>query len=305
MKDIAFKNVSMEDREPIEFYLSKYPSFCLSIFTFSSLATWGRVYHYQWAVSGGTLLLKFTGPEDQKEHLMQPIGEFPSDLQGKIIEYARSLDYGLKIYGISNEFIDKYPEFVSHFEPVEHRDMDNYIYLAEDLALLNGRKYQPKRNLLNQFEKNNSWTSEPISAENIPACFEVINKVYDKKELGENSFLSQELESLDFVLNNFKELKEDGVLIRIDGDPAAFSIFEHLNPSMCAVHYEKAMREYKGLYQLINRETAKRILSKGYKYINREEDLGIEGLRKAKLSYCPIELCPANVLVFKNISKGR
>jgi len=299
MKDILFKNVSTEDREAIEFYLSKYPSFCLSVFTFSSLLTWGKFYHYQWAISDDTLLLKFTDPEDHKEYLMQPIGEFPLDLQDRIVEYARSLDRKLKIFGVSETFINKYPKFVSFFEQAEHRDMDNYIYLAEDLTLLSGRKYQPKRNLLNQFEKSNVWTSEPISADNISACFEVIDKVYDKKELDEKSFLSQELESLDFVLKNFMELKEEGILIRIDGKPAAFSIFEHLNPSMCVVHYEKAMREYKGLYQLINRETAKKILSKGYKYINREEDLGIEGLRKAKLSYYPVELCPANVLVFR------
>jgi hypothetical protein len=300
MKDILFKNVSIEDRESIEFYLSKYSSFCLSIFTFASLVTWERVYHYQWAVSNNTLILKFIDPEDNNEHLIQPIGEFPLNLQNKIIEYARSLGYKLKIYGVSDLFIEKYTEFVSRFERTEHRDMDNYIYLAEDLVLLNGGKYQPKRNLLKQFETNNNWTSEPISAENIRDCFKVIGGVYDKKEPDENLFLSQELESLDFVLNNFLKFKEEGVLIRIDGKPVAFSIYEHLNPSMCVVHYEKAMREYKGLYQLINRETAKAIFSKGYKYINREEDLGIEGLRKAKLSYCPVKMCLAHVLVFKN-----
>jgi len=299
MKDILFKNVLIEDKESIEFYLSKYPSFCLSIFTFSSLVTWGMFYHYQWAVSGDTLLLKFIDPEDQRDHLIQPIGEFPSCLQDKIIEYARSLDYKLKIYGVSEAFINERPKFVSLFEQAEHRDLDNYIYLAEDLVSLSGRKYQPKRNLLSQFEKNNVWTSEPISIENVPACFEIINKIYDKKESDENSFLSKELETLDFVLNNFLKLKEEGILIRIDGKPAAFSIYEQLNSSMCVVHHEKAMREYKGLYQLVNRETAKKILQNGYKYINREEDLGIEGLRKAKLSYYPTKLCPANILVFK------
>ena len=86
----------------------------------------------------------------------------------------------------------------------------------------------------------------------------------------------------------------------MDGKPVAFSLYEHLNPSTCVVHFEKAMREYKGLYQLVNRETAKKIYSKGCKHINREEDLGIEGLRKAKLSYHPLELCPAHALVFKN-----
>jgi hypothetical protein len=108
------------------------------------------------------------------------------------------------------------------------------------------------------------------------------------------------LEALDFILNHFSQFKEEGILIRVDGKPVAFSIYEPLNPSTCVVHFEKAMREYKGLYQLVNRETAKQIMSKGCKNINREEDLGIEGLRKAKLSYYPLELCPAHALVFVN-----
>ena len=299
MKDIVFKKVTIEDKEVIEFFLYKYSSFCLSAFTFSSLVAWERVYHYQWAVVNDTLLLKLVTIEDEKEHLMQPIGELPNSLQDKIIQYAQTLGYRLIIYGVSNAFISEHPEFVAHFEQTEHRDMDNYIYSAEDLALLKGKEYQPKRNLLNQFESNNNWTSEPISVGNIALCREVIAEICSKSEINENSYLAHELKALEFVLNNFSKFKEEGVLIRVDGKPVAFSIYEHLNPSTCVVHFEKALREFKGLYQLVNRETAKKIFSKGCKNINREEDLGIEGLRKAKLSYHPIELCPANALVFK------
>jgi len=230
---------------------------------------------------------------------MQPLGEFPPNLQQQIIHHAQSLGYALTIFGISNAFLAKYSEFASHFVQAEHRDMDNYIYLAEDLALLPGKKYQAKRNLLHQFEKNHTWTSENISVENIPACLEVINTIYSQQELDSNSFLAFELRALTFILTHFPRFQEMGILIRINAKPAAFSIFEHLNSSTAVVHFEKAIRQYKGLYQLVNRETAKIILKKGYKYINREEDLGIEGLRKTKLSYHPLELCPAHALVFK------
>ncbi len=299
MKDIVFKKVTIEDKEAIEVFLFKYSSFCLSAFTFSSLVAWERVYYYQWAIVNDTLLLKLTTIEDQKEHLMQPIGEFPKSLQDKIIQYAQTLDYRLTIYGVSNTFICQHPEFVAHFERTEHRDMDNYIYSAEDLALLKGKEYQPKRNLINQFETNNNWIAEPISEANITDCFAVINKICSQSEVDPNSYLAHELKALEFVLKNFSKFKEEGVLIRVDGKPVAFSIYEHLNPSTCVVHFEKALREYKGLYQVVNRETAKKILEKGCKHINREEDLGIEGLRKAKLSYHPLELCPAHALVYK------
>lgn len=299
MNNVRFKNISIEDKDIIESYLFKYSVFCLSAFTFSSLASWERVYHYQWAIVDETLLIKLITIEDNKEHFMQPIGEFPKDLQDRIIHYAEALDYELNIFGVSNAFISKYPEFTAHFKRTEHRDMDNYIYSSEDLAFLIGKEYQPKRNLINQFETNNNWQSEPISEKNIIDCFAVINIICSQNEVDPNSYLAHELKALEFVLRHFSQFKEEGLLIRIEGKPVAFAIYERLNPSTCVVHFEKAIRNYKGLYQLINRETAKKIIAKGCKYINREEDLGIEGLRKAKLSYHPIELCPANALVFK------
>jgi len=300
LTDLKFKDISIEDRQEIESFLLKYSSFCLSAFTFSSLIAWSSVYHYQWAVSLNTLLIKFLHLEDNNEHFMQPVGEFPEALQDAAIKLAETLSYRLTIFGVSNTFLGQYPVFTSHFERIENRDMDNYIYSALDLADLKGEKYQPKRNLLNQFEAQNKWTSEPVTSLNIPACFEVIHAIYIPDALDEKSYLAKELKALAFVLNHFSQFNQEGILIRIDGKPVAFSIYEHLNNSTCVVHFEKAIRTYKGLYQLINRETAKKIKSKGCEFINREEDLGLEGLRKAKLSYYPLELCPAHALVFRS-----
>jgi hypothetical protein len=87
-----FKSISLEDKEAIEFYLLKYSSFCLSAFTFSSLVSWATVYHYQWTILDDTLLIQLMTTDDNKEQLMQPIGEFPETLQNRIIQYARTLD---------------------------------------------------------------------------------------------------------------------------------------------------------------------------------------------------------------------
>jgi len=298
MKDIIFGKITIDDKEVIEEYLHKDPSVCLGAFTFSSLVSWGVLYNYQWAVSDGTLLLKFTTVEDEQEHLMQPFGDFPKSLQDKILRYAKSLNYKLTIFGASTEFIEKYPGFVSYFNKTEVREFDNYLYLTENLALLNGRDFQSKRNLINQFESKNIWTSEALSSANIPDCIDILTKIYDQDDLNAEFYLRYELSALDFVLKHFAQLGEEGILIRSHGKPVAFSIYEQLNASTYVVHFEKAMKEYKGLYQLVNRETAKNILSKGFMYINREEDLGIEGLRKSKLSYHPVELSPSLALVF-------
>lgn len=299
MEDIVFRTITLEDKEVIDFFLHKDASLHLAAFTFSTLVSWGNLYHYTWAVADDTLLMKLTTLEDGLDHLMQPFGAFPEILQDKIIRLATSLNYKLTIFGVSNEFIEKHPEFVSHFNQTELREFDNYIYSSESLALLNGREYQSKRNLINQFEKNNQWTSEAISAVNISDCLEIISKIYNQDELNTDFYLGHELNALDFVLHHFPQLKGEGVLIRVEGKPVAFSIYEKLNASTYVVHFEKAIKDYKGLYQLVNRETAKNIMAKGFKYINREEDLGIEGLRKSKLSYHPLELSPAHALIYK------
>lgn len=127
---------------------------------------------------------------------------------------------------------------------------------------------------------------------------DLVKIIYPPEALDTHSFLPYELKALDYVLQNFQLLNEEGILIRVDGKVVAFSIFEPINPSTSIVHFEKAIKEYKGLYQLINRETSLKILSKGCSFINREEDMGIEGLRKAKLSYHPIELYPAKALAY-------
>ena len=299
MKDIPFKAITINDKEVIDLFLYKDSPPGLGAFTFSSLISWESIYHYQWAVLYDTLLIKLTTIDDNRGHFAKPIGDFPAALEDRIIRHAVSLNYNLNIFGISDEFVANHPGFVSNFDQAEHRELENYIYLSENLALLKGREYQSKRNLVNQFETKNNWTIEPISAGNIPDCFELINDIYTQKDFDSIPYLAYEIKALEFVLNHFARLREEGILIRVDGKPAAFSIYEYLNPSTYVVHFEKALKAYNGLYQLINRETARIILSKGFKYINREEDLGIDGLRKAKLSYHPVELYPANALVFK------
>jgi hypothetical protein len=108
----------------------------------------------------------------------------------------------------------------------------------------------------------------------------------------EDPSLRAELDALDFTMRHLRELEQDGIVIRIDGMPVAFSVYERLDAEVTAVHFEKADRAYKGLFQVVNRESARRIEASGARLINREEDVGDEGLRQAKLSYHPLEILP-------------
>jgi hypothetical protein len=89
------------------------------------------------------------------------------------------------------------------------------------------------------------------------------------------------------------------LLVSVDDRPVAFSIYEAISSTTVAIHFERALRSYKGLYQVINCETAKVVASQGFQFINREEDLGDAGLRDAKMSYHPIEIVPAYELTYK------
>jgi hypothetical protein len=111
--------------------------------------------------------------------------------------------------------------------------------------------------------------------------------------------MERELAALECTLRHFVEFDQQGILISVEGRPVAFSIYEAINPATVAIHFERALRSYKGLYQVVNWEAAKVIEAQGFEFINREEDLGDPGLRDAKLSYHPIEVVPAYEMTFK------
>jgi hypothetical protein len=191
---------------------------------------------------------------------------------------------------VTPEFCQKHPEFCSHFHRKEDRKRSDYLYRSSDLALLEGRRYDGKRNLIAQIDRVYQWTLSPLD----PQILDDLEK-RSQKETGEN----EEQKVLTTILNNYEQLHLKGYMIGIQGKPVAFSIVDVLNPTTKIVFFEKADRHFKGLYQLINRETSKAILEEGYEFINREEDLGIEGLRKSKLSYYPIEIIPSYTLTPK------
>ena len=145
-----------------------------------------------------------------------------------------------------------------------------------------------KRNHLSRFARTYSFTYEDLGPDNLEACLEIAKAWADQSmSTGEKvKSPERELGALSLAIRHFDALALSGGLIRIDGKPVAFTIGEEINSKLFLLHFEKALSGYDGLYAAINHEFAARNLS-GYEYINREEDMGIEGLRRAKLSYYP------------------
>ncbi len=164
---------------------------------------------------------------------------------------------------------------------------NDYIYNASDLAELRGKKYHGKRNHITNFKKNNpDWCYEEISEDNISDCIELhTNWIYDKDQ--NDSDYSLEFESVLTGFENYKKLGFKGGIIRVNSKAIAYTYGEKGANGCFVSHFEKAPADIQGAYAIINQEFAKRLLEDGYEFINREEDLGIEGLRKAKQSYHP------------------
>ena len=167
-------------------------------------------------------------------------------------------------------------------------DLYDYIYNRSDLAELSGKKYHAKRNHIARFSENN-WSYEPITPENISECSEMndewcernicINNIEDKDK-------AEEICAVRTGLRHFFELGYFGGLLRVDGKVQAFSFGERLNSDTAVVHVEKAFTDFQGTYPMINKQF---VLNncENYRFINREEDMGEENLRKAKQSYYP------------------
>jgi len=294
-----FSDLKLDDRGFLSDLLKRYPQ-ALTGYTFSTLAAWAPYFHYKWVLAEPeTLLISCVLDTDPHLHLLQPVGPLSSTGTEKIIQAASELPYPLKIVGVSSRFLEDNAAFSQAFDVHEDRAVSNYLYSAAALAKLSGRKYSKKRNLLAQASGQYSWTVQSITSASTDACFQVIDSIAKEERPQMEGMLARELAALECTLRHFEEFSQQGLIVLVNDRPVAFSIYEAINPATVAVHFERALRSYKGLFQVVNLETAKVIAAQGFEFINREEDLGDEGLRDAKMSYHPVEIIPAYELTYK------
>jgi hypothetical protein len=219
---------------------------------------------------------------------MQPIGNGNlKELLNTLIASTESEGQPFAMLGICPD-MKAYLEnaFPGKFTFDIDRNHSDYIYLREDLATLKGKKYQPKRNHINKFKKEYTYQYASIASGNIQDCLLLEaewQKANDQKQ-GEDA--SDENQAVQYALDHFEELGLTGGILYANGKVAAFTYGMPINQDTFGVHVEKADVTVNGAYPMINYEFANRIPEQ-YIYINREEDLGIEGLRKAKCSYYP------------------
>lgn len=262
---------------------------------------WRQCFSTERAVEDDFLLIK--GRSDEQTFILPPFGENLEGLEkilDKAIDYFHQNNLPFIMKGVPPKVVELL-EIIKpgYFQYQGDRDSYDYVYNAQDLIELKGRKYHRKRNHIHNFKKNyQHYQYLPLTEELIPACIETTIEWCEKKECDDNPTLHCEKCAVLEGLNNFNYLELQGGVILIDNKVEAFTFGEKLNQDTAVIHVEKGNTEINGIYAVINQEFCLQQWQE-MKYINREEDLGILGLRKAKESYYPVKMGEKYIVTLK------
>ncbi|MFA4915734.1 MAG: phosphatidylglycerol lysyltransferase domain-containing protein [Syntrophales bacterium] len=276
----------------------KGQTYRLSAYSLPSVIVWSNnIYRPCYVIRDATDILvgveSIKRPENR--HLILPISPGKDFSPHDLNNLACQLEFK-QFWFIPEDYIEYHgrSKVESYFEVTEQPEYEDYIFLTKDLAQLKGRRYAKKRNLIHQFTTAYLETGrveiEKISSSNSGDCLDFLEKWcedYSCDSDDEEENLACEKKAAINMLNNVEALEVEGLLVRIDGIISAFGIRIHLTDNMGVLIFEKAFSHIKGLYQFLDRECARQLFT-GYKYINKESDMGIAGLAQAKQSYYPI-----------------
>ena len=282
-----FKDLTLEDKPPCDQLFTQFPP-VISEFTFTNLFIWRHAYQIK--ISRLQNFLCLLSEQGGSSFFFPPIGE------GDVIKCYQSFLQYLGGKGIPPKIV-RVPEAVvaqidwktSGMKVELDRNQCDYVYLTQDLIELKGRKYHRKRNHIKQFQENYSYQYIPLTPEWIPQCLQLETEWCDLRHCEASPGLLNESFAIKEAFTHFEKLGVKGGAILINGKVEAYTLGDPLNLDTVVIHIEKANPAYEGLYPTINQAFLENQWS-GYAYVNREQDLGEEGLRKAKESYFPHRL---------------
>ena len=292
---LDFHPIELSDREWID-PLLRLSDFNTGEYTFVNNYIWRMVYHFECARFQDFCILK---TDAYGLSFVYPAGSGDLDaLVAELRAYCEAAGQPLILQCVPERLLpeleSRYP---GQFDTVTNRDDYDYLYNTEDLITLKGKKYHSKRNFINRFTEGD-WKFEPITPNNIAECAAMNKEWCLQNGCADNEGMLHEQDAVMQSLKHFFELRLQGALLRLDGRVVAFTIGEPLNSNTYIIHIEKAFNDVAGAYPTINREFAE-YAAKDYAFINREEDTGDEGLRKAKLSYQPVDLLKKYTVKFR------
>ncbi|MBO5461013.1 MAG: DUF2156 domain-containing protein [Ruminococcus sp.] len=290
MTEIEFKRPELDDQKIITSYFLKAPSRSCER-TFVNVYLWSRHYPVTYAIIEDALVFRSMGEDELA--FAWPAGDKAAvkrALEAIFREFERQ-GKPIALYNVTKENFDQLQEWYPGVFQIEYdRDIADYVYEREKLDTLAGSKLAAKRNHINKFNKlYDNWSYEELTDENVEECFQMALRWRTENACEEHEEKRREICVTLNSLRLYKELGLTGGVLRVDGEVVAFTLGEQLSADTFVVHIEKALSAYEGAYQVINQQFVKHACT-GYMYVNREEDTGSEGLRKAKLSYKPVFL---------------
>ncbi|QTA87580.1 DUF2156 domain-containing protein [Desulfonema magnum] len=269
----------------------------LCAYSLSSILVWStKVYQPVGITDGETLIIgvEFDATHEDKNHLILPVSPVREYSPEELHDLAVNLGFE-RFWFVPGDYIERYGQnqLDAFFETEEQPELDDYVYLTENLAELKGNKYSKKRNLISQFKKEyrDRILIEKITSSAMSECVDFLEEWCEERdcEADPETDLACEKQAAKNALEYIDILGMNGILLRVDGVVSAFGIMSRLTENMGVLHFEKAFSHIKGLYQFFDRACA-RTLFNGCKYINKESDMGIPGLAKAKQSYYPVKM---------------
>ncbi|MEX1308596.1 MAG: phosphatidylglycerol lysyltransferase domain-containing protein [Eubacteriales bacterium] len=287
---MEFKRLACEDKQRFKEVIKKH-NYQNAESSFTNLFLWSKSYQIERAFGEHAMYISFVGFDGEKHYLAPFLYDFDKPVKPALEElrnHIHSEDKTFCIKGVVKSLRDKIEaEIKPVFQFFDDRDNYEYIYLSEDLINLGGKKLHAKRNHINYFEKTFRYEYREYDISLKDECVAHIEDWVDQK--ADDRSLRDEIDVLHTILDDYDKLDVKGAVVLVNGRVEALTFGEALNKDTALIHIEKANPSIRGLYPYINREFVKREWA-DYKYINREEDMGIEGLRKAKLSYNPVYL---------------
>jgi hypothetical protein len=251
---------------------------------------WRDIYQVEWTEEAGYLCLKASWQGDT--FLLPPFGEETDIVKilDKMEEYFRQENKPFLLRGVEADMV-KWLEKArpGYFQCLPDRDSFDYVYLTQELIELKGRKYHKKKNHLNFFQRTYPYEYREMTGQTALDCIDFLDEWYAQRAVNQEDALALEKVAVREALTHFGALGITGGIIYIEGRIKAFTFGEPLNADTVVVHVEKGDNEIRGIYAAINQCFCEHHWQ-NYTYINREEDMGLEGLRLAKESYYPVKM---------------
>jgi hypothetical protein len=290
---MIFKRLKLEDKNTLEKFIYPY-KFLSCEYSFTTLYIWREACDICFTIHKGALIIKkqdFAG----RYYFMQPLGystENLKDIIDELMEYKAKNNMHYLFKDLDEGFMEEISNIYDDVKDIcikEDRDNFDYLYEAEKLIQLSGKKLHGKKNHYNSFIKSYKYEVKDITEEQVISdVILAAEKWYEGNEQDDDK-LYYELQGIKDVLKNIEIINIKGIAVYVDEKIVAFSLGEKLNDNLAVIHIEKADMDYSGVYSFINKTFVDRCFS-DVKIINREQDLGIAGLRKSKLSYHPFKL---------------